>query len=93
MLLLRRRQSAIAGKASSTAKGYLLGSFLFMPTTFILPLSAGIFAVATDLPVSLDEAFEGLILPASLYTLMGKGGMRSGLLRMHPVMRMHSPVC
>ena len=58
----------------STPQGYFLASYLYMSITFVLPLSAGVIALALDLPVSVDEAFEGLVLPASAYVVMGKSG-------------------
>ena len=55
-------------------QGYFLAAYLYMTIVFVLPLAAGVFALATDLPVSVDEAYEGLILPASAYVIMGKSG-------------------
>ena len=57
-----------------TMQGYFLASYLYMSIVFVLPLAAGCFALAMDLPVSVDEAFEGLVLPASAYVIMGKSG-------------------
>ncbi len=56
-------------------QGYFLASYLYMTIVFVLPLAAGCFALALDLPVSVDEAFEGLVLPASAYVIMGKSGV------------------
>lgn len=46
-----------------------------MGIVFCLPLAPGLFALAVDLPVNLDEAYAGLVLPASAYVLMGKSGV------------------
>ena len=45
-----------------------------MGIVFCLPLAPGLFALAVDLPVNLNEAYAGLVLPASAYVLMGKAG-------------------
>ena len=63
-----------ASAAHANLQGYFLASYLYMSITFVLPLSAGVIALALDLPVSVDEAFEGLVLPASVYVVMGKSG-------------------
>ena len=65
---------AAADGASAAPQGYFLASYLYMSITFALPLSAGVIALALDLPVSVDEAYEGLVLPASAYVIMGKPG-------------------
>ena len=59
---------------SCSQQGYFLAAYLYMTIVFVLPLAAGVFARATDLPVSVDEAYAGLILPASAYVIMGKSG-------------------
>ena len=47
-----------------------------MSIVFVLPLSLGLYAVALNLPVSVDEAFAGLIMPASAVVMLGKSGQR-----------------
>ena len=51
-----------------------------MSIVFVLPLSLGLYALALDLPVSIDEAYAGLIMPASAFVMMGKSGAHRGLL-------------
>lgn len=66
-------------------QGYILASYLYMTIVFVLPLSLGLFTVALNLPVNIDEAFSGLIMPASAYVLLGKSGVQSnptGILHM-----------
>ena len=58
-------------------QGYLLGSYMYLSIVFIVPLSLGVVAVALDLPLNTDEALEGLVMPASAYVLLGKGGQHS----------------
>ena len=58
-------------------QGYLLGSYMYLSIVFIVPLSLGVVAVALDLPLSNDEALEGLVMPASAYVLLGKRGQPS----------------
>lgn len=58
-------------------QGYLLGSYMYLSIVFIVPLSLGVVAVALDLPLNNTEALEGLVMPASAYVLLGKGGQHS----------------
>ena len=51
-----------------------MGAWMYLGIVFTLPLGLGVFALVTDLPVSTDEALEGLVMPASAYVLLGKGG-------------------
>jgi len=67
-------QSAIAAKASCTYKGYFLGALAWFAIPFTLATALGLGAVALDLPVTEDEAAEGLVPPATAVHLMGKGG-------------------
>eukprot|EP00803_Ostreobium_quekettii_P003267 evm.model.scf_1162.4 EVM.evm.TU.scf_1162.4 scf_1162:26896-29628(+) len=67
-------QSAIAAKASCTYKGYFLGAIVWFAIPFTLATALGLGAVALDLPVTEDEAAEGLVPPAAAVHLMGKGG-------------------
>lgn len=67
-------QSAIAAKPSSTYKGYLLGGLVWFAVPFSLATSLGLGAVALDLPVTADEAGQGLVPPATAVHLMGNGG-------------------
>jgi hypothetical protein len=67
----------VQGRADEHAnylQGYFLAAYLYMTIVFVLPLAAGVLALALDLPVSVDEAYGGLILPASAYVIMGKSG-------------------
>ena len=51
-----------------------MGAWMYLGIVFIIPLSLGGFAIVTDLPISNDEALQGLVMPASAYVLLGKGG-------------------
>ena len=55
-------------------QGYFMGAWMYLGIVFIIPLSLGVFALVTDLPISNDEALQGLVMPASAYVLLGKGG-------------------
>ena len=55
-------------------QGYFMGAWMYLGIVFTLPLGLGVYALALDLPVSNDEALEGLVMPASAYVLLGKGG-------------------
>lgn len=67
-------QSAIAAKPSCTYKGYLLGGLAWFSIPFSLATALGLGAVALDLPLTQDEADDGLVPPATAFHLMGKGG-------------------
>lgn len=55
-------------------QGYFLGAWMYLGIIFTLPLGLGVLALALDLPLSTNEALEGLVMPASAYVLLGKGG-------------------
>ena len=67
-------QSAIAAKPSSSTKGYLLGGLVWFTIPFALATAMGLATVAMDLPVTGDEAGQGLVPPAAAVHLFGKGG-------------------
>jgi SSS family transporter len=67
-------QSAIAAKPSSSTKGYLLGGLVWFTIPFSLATAMGLSSVALDLPVTGDEAGQGLVPPAAAVHFMGKGG-------------------
>ena len=72
-------------------QGYLLGSYMYLSIVFIVPLSLGVVAVALDLPLNNTEALEGLVMPASAYVLLGKGGQHPHrMLLSSPGTRQHS---
>lgn len=62
---------------SIVPQGYFMAAWMYLGITFSIPLSLGVFAVALDLPLSNDEALQGLVMPASAYVLLGKGGEHS----------------
>ncbi|KAF8024363.1 hypothetical protein BT93_F1525 [Corymbia citriodora subsp. variegata] len=66
--------SAIAARPSSTHKGYLLGGLVWFAVPFSLATSLGLGALALDLPITASEASHGLVPPATVIALMGKGG-------------------
>ncbi|KAL3738562.1 hypothetical protein ACJRO7_020003 [Eucalyptus globulus] len=66
--------SAIAARPSSTHKGYLLGGLVWFAVPFSLATSLGLGALALDLPITASEASHGLVPPAAVIALMGKGG-------------------
>lgn len=55
-------------------QGYFMGAWMYLGIVFTLPLGLGVYALALDLPVNTDEALQGLVMPASAYVLLGKGG-------------------
>ncbi|DBA80299.1 TPA: hypothetical protein ACH3X2_007429 [Trebouxia sp. C0005] len=67
-------QSAIAARPSATYKGYLLGGLLWFCIPFTLATCLGLSALALDLPITVTEANEGLVPPATAFFLLGKGG-------------------
>ena len=67
-------QSAIAAKPSSSTKGYLLGGLVWFTIPFALATAMGLATVAMDLPVTGDEAGDGLVPPAAAVHFFGKGG-------------------
>ncbi|KMZ67363.1 High affinity Urea Transporter DUR3 [Zostera marina] len=66
--------SAIAARPSSTHKGYLLGGLVWFSVPFSMATALGIGALALDLPITADEANQGLVPAATAIALMGKGG-------------------
>lgn len=66
--------SAIAARPSSAPRGYLLGGLLWFSVPFSLGSALGLAAVALDLPITSQEAAQGLVPPAAAEALMGKGG-------------------
>lgn len=69
-----REEQFCADPLFGCSQGYFLAAFLYMSIVFVLPLSLGLYAVALNLPVSIDEAYGGLIMPASAFVMMGKSG-------------------
>ena len=55
-------------------QGYFMGAWMYLGIVFTLPLGLGVYALALDLPVNTTEALQGLVMPASAYVLLGKGG-------------------
>ena len=58
-------------------QGYFLAAFLFLGIVFSLPVCMGMASLALDLPVSNDEALQGLVLPAAAFVILGKAGGNS----------------
>jgi urea-proton symporter len=67
-------QGAIACKASATWKGYLLGGVAWFAIPFCMATTFGLAGRALDLPITIEEAGNGLVPPAVATHLMGKGG-------------------
>ena len=67
-------QSAIAAKPSSSTRGYLLGGLVWFTIPFSLATAMGLATVALDLPVTKDEAGQGLVPPATAVHFLGKSG-------------------
>lgn len=65
---------AIAAKPSATYKGYFLGGMAWFAIPFTMATTMGLAARALDLPITKDEAGNGLVPPAVAVALMGKGG-------------------
>ena len=63
-------------------QGYFMGAWMYVGIVFTLPLGLGVYALALDLPVSNNEALEGLVMPASAYVLLGKGGNHLSILKL-----------
>ena len=71
------QKATIPGSAADQTcivQGYFLAALLFLGIVFSLPMSLGMYALALDLPVNVNEALAGLIMPASAYVLLGKSG-------------------
>jgi len=67
-------QSAIAATPQASWKGYILGGLAWFSIPFTLATSLGLASVALSLPITPDEALDGLVPPAVATHLMGKGG-------------------
>ncbi|GIL80103.1 hypothetical protein Vretimale_12924 [Volvox reticuliferus] len=67
-------QGAIAAKPSATYRGYLLGGLCWFAIPFTFATTMGLGARALDLPLTIDEANQGLVPAALAVHLMGKGG-------------------
>ncbi|MCO5555417.1 hypothetical protein L7F22_008963 [Adiantum nelumboides] len=65
-------QSAIAAKPEAAFKAYILGGLLWIPIPLALATSLGLATLALDLPVSEDEANQGLISVAAAQYVLGK---------------------
>jgi SSS family transporter len=67
-------QGAIACRPSATYKGYLLGGMCWFAIPFSMATTLGLAGRALDLPITIDEAGQGLVPPAVAVHLMGQGG-------------------
>eukprot|EP00178_Gracilaria_changii_P014237 TRINITY_DN40295_c0_g1_i1.p2 TRINITY_DN40295_c0_g1~~TRINITY_DN40295_c0_g1_i1.p2 ORF type:complete len:677 (-),score=105.46 TRINITY_DN40295_c0_g1_i1:4833-6863(-) len=67
-------QSAIAATPTASWRGYLLGGLCWFAIPFSLATSLGLAAVARSLPLTDDEADQGLVPPAAAFHLMGQNG-------------------
>lgn len=67
-------QCAFAAKPASSHKAYLLGGLVWFSIPFALATSLGLATVALQLPVSTEEAADGLVPPAAAYYMLGPGG-------------------
>lgn len=67
-------QSAIAARPSSAARGYLLGGICWFSIPFALATSLGLASTALMLPITADEAGQGLVPPAVADHLLGSSG-------------------
>lgn len=68
-------QSAIAAKPKAAFQAYILGGILWIPIPLVLATSLGLSVLALDLPVTTDEANQGLISVAAAQYVLGKGGV------------------
>merc|ERR1712166_569963 len=67
-------QSAIAARPESAAKGYLLGGICWFAIPFSLATSLGLASTALMLPITAQEAGDGLVPPAVATYLLGDFG-------------------
>jgi Na+/proline symporter len=67
-------QSAIAARPSAAAKGYLLGGICWFAIPFSLATSLGLTSTALMLPITSEEAGNGLVPPAVATELLGSAG-------------------
>ncbi|KAF7337178.1 hypothetical protein MVEN_02155900 [Mycena venus] len=72
-------QRAVASKASTSVKGYILGGLAFLPVPWMFATAAGLAMISLSagpsspfLPVSLAQA--GVVAPAAMTALLGKSG-------------------
>ena len=66
-------QSAIAAEPKAAFKSYILGGLLWLPIPFAFAASLGLAAASLDLPVTEEEANQGLIAVAAAQYILGKG--------------------
>ncbi len=66
--------AAIAARPSASWKGYLLGAAIWFSIPFAMATSVGLASRAAGLPLSSDEASEGLVAPAVAIHFMGETG-------------------
>ena len=67
-------QSAIAATPQSAHKGYLLGGIVWFTIPFALATSLGLASTALMLPITAEEAGNGLVPPAVATYLYGQSG-------------------
>ncbi len=72
-------QRAVASKASTSVKGYILGGFAFLPVPYAFATAAGLAIVALSADATspyarLTPAQWGLAAPAAATALLGKSG-------------------
>jgi Na+/proline symporter len=67
-------QSAFAANPTASQKGYLMGGLVWFAIPFALATSLGLATVALQLPVTVEEAAEGLVPPAAAYYMLGNSG-------------------
>jgi len=67
-------QSAIAATPQSAHKGYLLGGVVWFTIPFALATSLGLASTALMLPITAEEAGNGLVPPAVATHLYGQSG-------------------
>jgi len=67
-------QSAIAATPQSAHKGYLLGGVVWFTIPFALATSLGLASTALQLPITAEEAGNGLVPPAVATHLYGSSG-------------------
>merc|ERR1719399_713087 len=67
-------QSAIAAKPAAAHKGYLLGGMVWFTIPFALATAMGLSGLALQLPITANEAGQGLVPPAVATHLFGSTG-------------------
>jgi len=67
-------QSAIAARPASAARGYMLGGICWFAIPFTLATSLGLTSTALQLPITREEAGNGLVPPAVATELLGQAG-------------------